>query len=315
MVLLMLRSIFIITLLVTVSAFGADPATKAVPKPAAESKPVEKDGIAIIISTQKDKLKSDEQPEFVVRFTNTSKDYVNLYDVEAYGDWVMTFSKNLPKGAPCETWKVRFDKIASGNNLVHKQLKPGESLEVAVGLSDPLFTFGYEFAGPESKVLPRRRHLGPGDYRLELTISLKNPFGPGHHLWCGPLKTEPVDFTIANESSTTQPTEREIAAFDKAMEPTIELTREKNGLWLNGGFPEIKLPDGAEAEDVIAAAVNVNRSNLGSKGYRVLRLRQLDGETDKKAAALISVGKSTKVLIFFSLGKGKWWTRFYKADL
>lgn len=305
----MLRFHFIAALLLTLPAFGAEPASK----PAAVSKPAEKDGISISILSDKNKLKSDEQPAFIVRLTNTSKDYINLYDVEAYGDWTMIFSKPGDAGA---RWGVKFDKIHQGDGIAHKQLKAGESLDVAVDLNDPLFTFVYEFVGPVDGALRRnRRHLEAGDYRLDLTISLQNSFGPGYHLWTGPLQTEAIALTIANESRFPKPTEMEISAYDKAMQPTIELTKEKHGLWLNGSFPDIKLADGADADEVIAAAVNRNRSNIGSKAYRVLRIHELDGQADKKSAALISVGKSTKVLIFYSLGGGKWWTRFYAADL
>jgi len=295
--------------------WGAPVATAPATRAAVVSKPVVKDGVSISVLTDRATIAAGEQPEFAVRFLNTSADYINLYDVDAFWDWTFEFT-NVEKGVPEPgPWRLKMDSIPHRYPIAHKQIKAGESLDLAINLNDPPFTFVYEYAGPMRRTIMPVRHLSPGTYQMRITIGLKNPFGPGYHLWEGPATSEPIEFTIAKadpKAKEVKPSAEEISAYDAAIKHVTEKLQ-PFGLWMNGMSPDIKLPKSADAEDVIAAAVNMNTSM--SKRYEILRVQPFDRLQKGASAGLVRVGKEVKVLVFFSTGETGWWTRFYDTEL
>jgi hypothetical protein len=282
----------------------------------AKSKAVEKDGISASISITNQKVDADGQPSLKLRFENTSRDYINLYDVEACWKWQIVFTKlDAAEGTP-KTWKLKFDVTSQPHSLAHKQVKAGEACETTIDLvNDPPFTFTYVGEAERVENSDRLRHLNPGKYEVKATVSLEAPFGKGFHHWTGPLTTESAQFTVLDRKNRAAPSQKDLAAYQKALQPIITLTNDNGGLWTNGGFPEIKLSKTSDPEDVITAVVNVNRANLGTKAYLVLLIKRLDGEEGKRFVALISVGKSTKTLLCFPISEGKWWSRTYDASI
>jgi hypothetical protein len=283
----------------------------------AKSKAVEKDGISATISLARQIMLADEQPSLKLRFENTARDYINLYDVDACWNWQFVFTKlDAAKGTP-KTWKLKFDVNSQSHPLAHKQVKPGESCETTIDLSsDPPYTFRY--VGEEDRIeeSKRLRYLNPGKYELRATVSLKAPFGKGYHHWTGPLTTEPVPFTVLDRKHRAEPSKKDLAAYEKALQPVIKLTSDgTGGLWMNGLFPEIKLAKTSEPADVIAAVVNVNRSNLGTKAYHILLIKRLEDEGGKRFVALISVGKVSKALLCFPIAEDQWWSRTYDVSI
>lgn len=295
--------------------WAAPAATSPATLPAVVSKAVVKDGVSISVVTDQPTIGAGEQPKCAVRFLNTSADYINLYDVDAFWDWTFEFT-NVEKGAAQPgPWRLKMDSIPHRYALAHKQIKAGESLDVAINLNDPPFTFAYVYAGEMDRMIPAARRLVPGTYQLKVTISLKNPFGPGYHLWEGPATTEPIEITIAKpdpKAKEIKPAADEISAYDEAIK-RVTVKLDSHGLWMNGGSPEIKLTKTADSADVIAAAVNMDTSM--SKRYEILRVQPFDRLQKGAAAGLVRVGKGVKVLVFFSTGETGWWTRFYDTEL
>jgi hypothetical protein len=297
------------------AVLAQSPTASSSASPPAETKPVEKDGLSVTVSMERRAIPADEQPSFVLRFKNTSNGYINLYGINAFWGWQIRFANiNKPAGNP-GPWKLRFDTIPGRRHYTaHKQVKPGESTEVAINLNDPPYTFNYVYDGVADHLIAPVRSLSPGAYRLEVNVALKNPFGPGHHEWTGPVTTEPVEFTVDPSGSHglgSRPTKEEISAYDQVIQRVTG--KLDPHAWMNGSSGEVKLPAGAKLEDVIALAVN--KHSLESKAYRILRVRQVDRPKVGASAALMEVGAKTKVLIFFPEGKEAWWTRFYDTAL
>jgi hypothetical protein len=280
-----------------------------------KSKAVEKDGVALTISVANQRIHADGQPFFEIRFENKSRDYINFYDADACWKWQFVLTKlDAAEGAPA-IWKLKFDVNSQAHALAHKQAKSGETCATIIDLAnDPPFTFTYVGELERKKSLSLR-HLKPGKYEAKATVSLEAPFGKGYHHWTGPLTTEPVQFTVLDSKQRAEPSKKDLAAYDKALKPVLRLTEQVGGLWMNGHFPDIKLAKAADPEDVIAAVVNVNRSNLGTKAYHVLLVKRLKEEDGKRFLALISVGKATKALLCFPIFEDRWWSRSYDATI
>lgn len=276
---------------------------------------VEKDGVAVSVSLKQPSIPADEQPQIVVRFQNTTSDYINLYDVEAVWDWRIRFTSTDRRAKLPGPWRLRMDSIPNRYPITHKQIKGGESLTVSVNLNDPPFTFDYVYEGPHTGPLTPIRQLSRGTYRMSIDIALRNPIGqPGYHFWTGPVTTQSIEYSVRgldNHGPVAKPTSREMAAYDHAID---QVTRglQPGGLWLNGVAPDINLPSDARAEEVIASSVN--QYLLESKAYRILRVRRLDLSGVNASAALVKVGAKLKVLIFFPSAGTHWWTRFYDAE-
>lgn len=300
-------------------ALAADLAERPSTRPAVvESKPVVKDGVSIVVALKQQAISTNSQPQFTVRFTNVAADYINLYDVDAYCDWKIEFKSVEQKEDSTRLLTLKMDKIPFRIPLAHRQIKPGESTEVNVDLTDPPFTFHYESA-PLAKGghAASARHIPPGNWRVAMTIKLQNPFGAGYHEWEGPLTTQSVELVVGppNPDENADPTPEQAADYSAAIRRSTEPLFD--GMWLNGGFPEIKLPSDAKPEDVIEAAVN--QTSLGSKSYRILKVEPFSkgGMPEKVvgSAALVRVGKAYKVVVFFPFENHGWWSRFYDAEL
>jgi hypothetical protein len=303
-----INKLLVVAITIMASSARADDGTK--------SKPVEKDGISATISVTNQKVLADEQPTFKIRFENTAKDYINLYDADSCWKWQFVLTKlDAAEGTP-KTWKLKFDVTSETHDLAFKQVKPSEACETTIDLlNDPPFTFrfvGEPMRNEKSKAV---RHLNPGKYEVRATVSLEDPFGKGSHCWTGPVTTEPVQFTVLDRKQRAEPSKKELAAYEKAVQPIIKLTSDPGGLWTNGRSPEIKIEKGADAEDVIAAVVNADRPNLNTKAYRVLYFKKLEGEEGKRIVALIAVGKATKTVLCFPISEDKWWARSYDATI
>jgi hypothetical protein len=308
------RCILILAALVSLWCFASaeQPATGPSSQPAVESKPVEKDGVAVSVILKPGIISADEQPKIVVRFKNTTADYINLYDVEAFWDWQIQFTSTDEHAAHPGPWKLRMDKILLRYPVAHKQMKAGECVEVVADLNDPPFTFDFVYAGAANKTVPPLRNLSPGTYRMTIAVGLQNPFGAGRHEWVGPVTTDAVELVVCKpDAAETKPTTQEVSAYDDAINRVTEKLR-PNGEWTNGITPGIQLAADAKAGDVIASAVNVQSQEC--KAYRILRVRRLDRPQGDLSAALLRMGTKTRVLVFFPIGKSGWWTRFYDAD-
>ena len=307
------------SLLIASPTLRANPATTPSTQPAlAESTPVVKDGVSVTMSPIQQTISTDEQPRFVVRFSNTGGDYINLYDVGAYWDWRFEFARKDKQSEQPGPWVLRMASIIDRHRIEHRQIKAGENTEVAVDLNDPPFTFDFVYGGLVKHLVAPVRHLSAGTYQMTITIALQNPFGPGFHEWTGPLTTEPVELVVRQPlpKEITKPTPQEIVAYDEAIH-RMTANLQPDGLWQNGVSPDINLPKNATAEDVIDAAVN--QTVLASKEYRVLRMQPFSSSGLPRAvsgsAALLQVGQSFKVLIFFPYGNAGWWTRFYDTTI
>jgi hypothetical protein len=288
---------------------------------AAESKPVEKDGVSVTVVLGPHAIPADEQPQFVVRFKNTTQDYLNLYNIDQYWDWEVQLTNTDQGTVDPGPWRLRMDKIPMRYPVSIRQIKADESTDVVVNLNDPPFTFDFVYAGIVKHLVAPVRHLDPGRYRMTVKIALRNPIGqPGYHFWMGPVLTDPVELTVSEKRAHgRQPTAGEVGAYDDAIDRLTNKLEPGGrlrllGLWANGTAPDINLAADAKAEDVIAAAVNTHL--LESKAYRILRVRQVGAEGASVWAALVQVGGKPKVLVFFGWKDNThWWTRFYDADV
>lgn len=277
-----------------------------------ESTPVEKGCVAVSVEARRSAVPADEQPDFVVRFKNLGSDYANLYDVGAYWNWTIRLTNVHPHAPEPGPWRMRMNSIPMRAHLEHRQIKPGESTEIAVNLNDPPFTFAYVYEGKEKKSVPPTRFLKPGRYQVAVTVSLPDfPIGDDKHFWLGPVTTKPIELTIADAPARAE-TKQEVAAYDVAIAHVTDKLQ-PHGMWMNGGFPQVNLPKQATAEAVIDMAVNL--SILGSKDYRVLRVRPFNNDGASGHAALLRVGKGYKVAVLFPIGPDGWWSRFYDSDL
>jgi hypothetical protein len=303
------------------AAMAADePGEKPAAVPvAAESTPVEKDSVAVSVVLEHKSFAADAQPAFKVRFKNVGTEYRNLYNVAAYGNWTITLTNTDPLAA---SWRLRMNSIPLRSPIDHRQIKSGETTDVAIDLNEPPFTFAFVPLSPttddkskppaDSKQRPAR-HLPPGHYELTAVISLEHPFGEGHKQWTGPVTTRPIKLTItAVPEKKESPEER--AAYDAAIRRVTDKL-DPNGLWLNGVSPRISADRNSPPEDVVDEMVNV--STIQSKAYRVLRVHSFDkgGISSQGSAALVRVDDSYKVAIFFSFETGGWWSRFYDTQV
>jgi hypothetical protein len=293
----------------------AAPAAVASTQPV-ESKEVEKDSVAVTLVMSNTTISTDEQPEFIVRFRNVGKEgYRNLYDVAAYWNWTIELINTDPHAESPGPWRLHMNILKMRVPLEHRQIKPGEFTDVSVNLNDPTFTFDYVYAGVIKHLISPVRHLPPGHYRLTVAASLVNPFGPGYFEWAGPVTTAAVELTITQAPQRTV-TDATQAAYDAAIARVTDKL-DSGGRWLNGISPPIDLPKDAKSESVIDSAVN--NSILESKAYRVLDVKplarkQLPGEVSGMAA-LLQIGKTHKVVVFFPTGATGWWSRFYDAEV
>lgn len=310
--------------LIGVPALKAEvPATQSAPEESVlESQPVGKDGVAISVAVPRMPVPAGRQPVFIVRFKNTGQVARNLYDVSAYWNWEIRFTRNDPKTAPKSTepgpWRLRVHALPNRALIDHRRIEPGEGTEIRVDLNDPPFTFDLEYAGIVKHPIAPLRFLPPGQYNLTATVKLPSfPIAGAQGFWLGPVITDPVAVTIS-PSTPKHETKETLARYDAAIAGVTD-NLDGHGLWTNGVSVNLDLPNNASAENVVDMAIN--RNAVGSKDYQLLRVRPFvrddvaHTQQTPGCAALLRVGKDYKVLIAFPYGRNSWWNRFYDAKL
>ena len=98
----------------------------------------------------------------------------------------------------------------------------------------------------------------------------------------------------------------------------VEKLEASNGLWLNGGSPEIDLPQNAKPKEVIAEAIRKQPFDQGMiKSYQVETIRQVDifavRGREQYTTALLKTDFGPKVIVFNFKTFGHWWVRFYSV--
>jgi len=78
----------------------------------AMSKAVEKDGLSVSIGVVSRKVHADEQPVLKIRFANTSRRFMPLYDVNNCAKWQVVFTRLGAADTEPKTWRLMFDVIA-----------------------------------------------------------------------------------------------------------------------------------------------------------------------------------------------------------
>ena len=88
-------------------------------------------------------------------------------------------------------------------------------------------------------------------------------------------------------------------------------------LWINGMFPELKLPKSATPEEVIAECLKMVGFAKGHlKWHNVVKIREVDIATAhpmKYSAALIDTDSGKKIILFRFEG-ARWWTRVFDVE-
>ncbi len=321
------------TLLVGVSlvfpghGFAQPPATAPAP-----AELVDKYGVSVALVLKQSFVPAGEQPRVVVRFTNHGDDYMNFNNGKAYCDWRFEFRSISDDPKEHSRWVVRFDTIDIRKPHSIEQAKAGESCETDVNLNDPLFTFKYERVGVDKNDAPKTvEMLPPGKYELTATLAMEPFFiRDPKHMWEGSAITAPVEIDIrdyAPGQEPHKPTEQELAAYSLAIARVTDQLADGHGLWTNGFWYNIKLPDDAAPHDIVASVVN--QSTVGSKAFKVLHVLSVPTDPNipqrTMSAALVQVGKEHKVFIFWPNSRDRrdnpakevlgWSARFYDTTL
>ena len=176
--------------------WAAEAATQA----GVSSKAVEKDGMSAVLTVGKTTFGVEEGPSFAVQYKNVSKKPLAVFDLEWYWNWKTCFEDEA-KGGP---WRVRPLIMFKRAAIVPRVLQPGETVEVAVDLGRDPAAQEYEWAGKQEKEVAPVKRLGAGKYRLSVEVKLQegDPVA-GAAYWKGPIKTDPVEITMAAAGSAT----------------------------------------------------------------------------------------------------------------
>ena len=109
---------------------------------------------------------------------------------------------------------------------------------------------------------------------------------------------------------TSAPTESD--AIDNLVH---KLNSDTSGLWVNGGYPNLELPEDAQPDQVVARAIQLTGFDEGPiSRYDILEVRSVTLNTGmgNYSAALIDSNLGPKIILFRYEGKAiGWWTRFY----
>lgn len=191
---------------------NVDLVTQPATQPAFASKPVEKDGLQVVVTLPKATLASNEALKFTVQFKNVSEKPLILQDAEYFWDWRITFEGQRKEGA----WRLEglFDADRKAQIMT---LKPGEEIVVPVKLAQgndkPRLPFQYVWEGNQKKSLRPIKILHPGRYQLVIEMTRKD--GPqAYQLWNGTIKSEPVEFEITDKIAATQPAASRLRAIE-----------------------------------------------------------------------------------------------------
>ena len=97
---------------------------------------------------------------------------------------------------------------------------------------------------------------------------------------------------------------------------STRLQSDKGGMWKNGAFPIIDLPDNASLQAVLANGVKMwGFDEGGITEYKVITTRKVSlevGNMPEYTAVLIDSNLGRK--IFVMQYQGLWWTRFFDAN-
>lgn len=293
---------------------------------------MDKYGVSVALVLKQPFVPAGEQPRVIVRFTNHGNDYMDFYNGKAYCDWRFEFRRISDDPKERSRWVVRFDTIDIRKPHSIEQAKSGESCETDVNLNDPLFTFKYERVEANKNDAPKTvEMLPPGKYELIATVAMEPYFIPDpKHLWEGPATTAPVEIDIRDYTPGREPpgpTEQDIAAYRSAIARVTDQLADRHGLWMNGFWYNIKLPDDAAPRDIVASVVN--QSVTGSKGFKVLHVVAVPADPNNPqltmSAALVEVGKEHKVFVFWPYSRDQknnpanevlgWTVRFYGTSM
>lgn len=186
---------------------AAAPATQ----PAVSSKPVEKDGLQVMVMLPQASIAANDSLAFTVQFKNVSDKPFNLLNADGYHyrDWTIRFKKQ-GEGS----WKeFGFDE-AGELKLSVVQVEPGRVLTVPVVLEGRdltsvarILTDGYQ---QQLRMSDGKQHpLKPGKYllavKMDLRDNVENDPTPAVRYWAGPILTKPVEFEITDKPAATEP--------------------------------------------------------------------------------------------------------------
>jgi hypothetical protein len=92
-----------------------------------------------------------------------------------------------------------------------------------------------------------------------------------------------------------------------------------HGLWQNGLYPMLGLPDSAALEQILERTFQKTGFDRGHvSSYKVLEVRQVHipgSLPDRYTAALVQTDLGEKIVLFKYLGQtGGWWSRVYEAN-
>ena len=137
------------------------------------------------------------------------------------------------------------------------------------------------------------------------------------------MKTLPIIllcFALAS-CAVTKPTVSEpVLAKAPVADPIDTLVKRLHagrGFWQNGGSPKIDLPQDAEPEEVIAAAIRWQSFDQGMiKSYQIDEIRYVDlwdfnAKKEQYTIALLKTEFGPKAIVFNFKTFDRWWARFY----
>ncbi len=121
---------------------------------------------------------------------------------------------------------------------------------------------------------------------------------------------------LGDENRTTQSLELITSTTNDPIDMLVQkLNVDTHGLWVNGLYPDIELPEDAKPEEVIAQAFKMIGFDKGHiKTYQVSKIRRVNLNAhgwEKCSAAIIESDLGKKILLFKYEEKLRWWTRFY----
>jgi hypothetical protein len=290
---------------------------------ATQAAPVEKDGLSVQVSLKKSEISTDEQPQFTVRFTNSSKESINLCGADEYWEWKVRFTNLDQKAEDPGPWLLNVNSQRIRHLVSSIKLKSGDFIDVPVDFNNANFKPDFAYDGIIKHLIAPVKHLKPGTYNMTIEIALQpDPLDKsGAKYWTGPVTTEAVELKVVEsdqQGPATEPSPQDLSASDGAIDRVIKALP-PGGLWANGTYPSpvSRLAADAKAQVVIADAVKAWFPNWELKDYRVLQIREnVKLPPDYVfSAAVIQAGAEYKVLLFHPSTGGGWWAHFYDTDL
>ena len=164
------------------------------------SKAVVKDGLAVTVALPKATFTADEPLKMEVQFKNVGEQLIVLYDADVFWDWTIKFA-DAKMGGP---WLLRrtfkMERAAASTT----EIKAGATWSVPIELdASKAGTFELVWNGKQSEMVPPMARLGPGKYRANIEIDLRDNPTPdrARAYWVGKVVTEPVEFEIVAKAA------------------------------------------------------------------------------------------------------------------